>query len=62
MATGQCSTSSKAGRRIHISFSPVIVETGDIKKFYPKVPLTGGNGTIQHGANGRCNFIVEVIN
>lgn len=62
MTTGQCSVSSKAGRRIHISFSPVIVETGMIKKFRPKVTLTGGNGTIQHGANGRCNFTVEVIN
>lgn len=62
MTTGQCSMSSKAGRRIHISFSPVIIETGAIKKFRPKVTLTGGNGTIQHGANGRCNFTVEVIN
>ena len=62
MTTGQCSVSSKAGRRIHISFSPVIIETGAIKKFRPKVTLTGGNGTIQHGANGRCNFTVEVIN
>lgn len=47
---------------IHIGFFPVIVETGMIKKFCPKVTLTGGNGTIQHGANGRCNFTVEVIN
>ena len=61
MTTGQCSTSSKAGRRIHVGFSPVIVETGMIKKFRPKVTLTGGNGTIQHGANGRCNFTVEVL-
>ena len=61
MTTGQCSMSSKTGRRIHISFSPVIIETGAIKKFCPKVTLTGGNGTIQHGANGRCNFTVEVI-
>lgn len=61
MTTGQCSTSSKAGRRIHVGFSPVIIETGMIKKFCPKVTLTGGNGTIQHGANGRCNFTVEVL-
>ena len=61
MTTGQCSMSSKTGRRIHISFSPVIIETGTIKKFCPKVTLTGGNGTIQHGANGRCDFTIEVI-
>ena len=61
MTTGQCSMSTKAGRRIHVSFSPVIIETGLIQKFRPKVTLTGGNGTIQHNANGRCNFTVEVI-
>lgn len=61
MTTGQCSMTTKAGRRIHVSFSPVIMETGLIKKYRPKVTLTGGNGTIQYGANGRCNFTVEVL-